>query len=228
MCMRTVLVVMVLSALTSAIAQETIFNVPSADILDKGKVYGEFDFAYQWDASSGTYTPRVVAGIGHGIEIGMNLNGITSPGSSQATPTPTVKWKAYDGKTNGWSFLVGDALFIPTENRSYNIGNYLYAELTKTLKTQTRLTFGTFDFTAKVVAQGNKGGGQFGIEQPIGKRFTLAADWFTGRHSSGYVTPGAAIKLTKKLTAYTAYEIGNSGVGAGNHLLLLELGWNLN
>lgn len=28
----------------AALAQETIFNVPSGDILDKGRVYGEFDF----------------------------------------------------------------------------------------------------------------------------------------------------------------------------------------
>lgn len=231
MFMRSVLLVLVLAALLSArcaIGQETIFNVPSGDILDKAKVYGEFDFGYLWNASSGTYAPRVVAGIGHRIEIGMNLNGISSPGPSQATPTPTLKWKMYDGANNGWNFLVGDDLFIPVQNRAYDIGNYVYAELTKTLKTQTRLTFGAFDFTAEVVAQGNKGGGQFGIEQPIGKRLTLAADWFTGKHSAGYFTPGAAIKVTKKLTAYTAYEIGNSGVTAGNHLVLLELGWNFN
>jgi hypothetical protein len=72
------------------------------------------------------------------------------------------------------------------------------------------LTFGAFDFTAKVVASGNKAGAQFGIEQPVGNRVTLAADWFTGKHSGGYFTPGAAIKLTSKLTAYTGYEIGNS------------------
>jgi hypothetical protein len=135
-------------------AQETIFNVPSGDILDKGKVYGEFDFAYSWDASAGTYTPRVVAGIGHRIEIGMNLNGLASPGPSQTTPTPTVKCKAYDGGKNGWAFMLGDDLFIPVQNRSYDAGNYFYAELIKTLKSQTRLTFGAFDFTPNVVAIG--------------------------------------------------------------------------
>ena len=57
---------------------------------------------------------------------------------------------------------------------------------------------------------------------------TLAADWFTGNHSAGYFTPGAAIKLTSKATAYVAYEIGNSGASHGNHLLLVELGWNFN
>ena len=210
------------------IAQETIFNVPSGDILDKGKVYGEFDFAYLWDASSGTYTPRMVAGIGHRIEIGINLNGITSPGPSQTTPTPTLKWKAYDGGKNGWGFLVGDDVYVPVQNRTYNAGTCFYAEFTKTFKSQTRLTFGGFDFTANTVARGNQAGGQFGIEQPLGKRVTAAADWFTGRHSAGYFTPGFTIKLNSKLTAYTAYEIGNSGVSAGNHLLLLEVGWNFN
>jgi len=50
------------------------------DILDKGKIYAEFDVALLFDASAGTYTPRLVVGIGRKIEIGINLNGITSPG----------------------------------------------------------------------------------------------------------------------------------------------------
>ena len=208
--------------------QETIFNVPSGDVLDKGKIYGEFDFAYQWDASARAYTPRVVAGIGHRIEIGINLNGISSPGPSQTTPTPTIKWKAYDAGKNGWAVLLGDDVFIPLQNRNYDAGNYLYAEFAKTLKAQTRLTFGAYDFTAKVVSTANKAGGQFGIEQPIGKRVTRAADWFTGTHAIGYFTPGAVIKLSSKATAYTAYEIGNSGATKGNRLLLLEFGWNFN
>jgi hypothetical protein len=209
-------------------AQETIFNVPSGDILDKGKVYGEFDFAYSWDASAGTYTPRVVAGIGHRIEIGMNLNGLASPGPSQTTPTPTVKCKAYDGGKNGWAFMLGDDLFIPVENRRYDAGNYFYAELIKTLKSQTRLTFGAFDFTPNVVGIGNNAGGQFGIEQPVGKRITIAADWFTGHNSAGYFTPGLVVKLSSKATGYAAYEVGNSGALNANDLLLLEIGWNFN
>ena len=211
-----------------ALTQETIFNVPSGDILDKGKVYGEFDFDYLSKGSAGAYTLRVVAGVGYRVEVGMNLNGIASPGPSQTTPTPTIKWKAYDGGKNGWALALGDDLFIPAQNRSYDSGDYFYAEFTKTLKSHTRLTFGAFDFTAHVVASGNKAGGQFGIEQPAGKRVTLAADWFTGNHSAGFFTPGAAIKLFSKATAYLAYEIGNSGASEGNHLLLVELGWSFN
>ena len=215
-----------LSLTTAAPAQETIFNVPSGDVLDKGKVYGEFDFAYFWNASAGSYTPRVVFGIGHQVEIGMNLNGITTPGPSQTTPTPTIKWKPYN--RYGWALLFGDDVFLPVQNKGYDIGSYFYAELTKSFKTQTRLTFGAYDCTSHVFASGNKAGGQFGIEQPVNKRVTLAADWFTGHHASGYFTPGAAIKLNSNATLYAAYEIGNTGVRQGNHLLLLELGWNFN
>lgn len=221
-------VLFLLALIPIADGQETIFNVPSGDVLDKGKIYGEFDFAYLWDASAGAYTPRVVAGIGHRIEIGINLNGISSPVPSQTTPTPTIKWKAYDGGKNGWAVLLGDDLFIPVQNRNYDAGNYLYAEFTKTLKAQTRLTFGAYDFSANVVAKGNKSGGQFGIEQPVAKRVTLAADWFTGNHAIGYFTPGAIVKLSSRATGYFSYEIGNSGVTKGNRLLLLELGWNFN
>ena len=77
-----------------------------------------------------------------------------------------------------------------------------------------------------MVATGNKTGGQFAIEQPVGKRVTAAADWFTGHHSAGYFTPGFIVKLSSKATGYAGYEIGNSGVSNGNRLLLLEIGWN--
>jgi len=83
--LRAILLAFALLALTTAqygLTQETIFNVPNGDILDKVKLYG-------------------------------------------------VKWKAYDGSENGWAFLVGNDLFVPVENRSYNVGDYVYVEFTK-------------------------------------------------------------------------------------------------
>lgn len=100
-----------------ATAQQTVFNVPSADVLDRGKVYGELDVTYKHSSDSATFTPRVVVGIGHRLEVGLNANGFGFPGEQSFTPTPTVKWKIYDAKQNGWSWLVGDDLFIPAQNR---------------------------------------------------------------------------------------------------------------
>lgn len=224
----TVLLLCVLASAVAAFAQETVFNVPNGDVLDRGKAYGELDFTYSPNSEGKGITPRAVVGVGHRIEIGLNVNGVTVPGVVQTTLTPTIKWKAYDGGDNGWAFLLGDDVFFPVQNRAYNIGNYVYAQFTKTWNKNTRLTFGAYDCTRHVVASGNRAGGQFAVEQPVGKRLMLAADWFTGHHTLGFVTPGVIVKISQKFTWYGTYQIGNSGAANGNHQFLTELGWNLN
>ncbi len=210
----------------SASAQETVFNVPNADVLDRGKFYAEFDFSYRPSDGGATYTPRFVAGAGHRIEVGINVGGLATPGNQHTTPTPNIKWKAYDGGDNGWAFVVGDNVFLPAQNRRYNAGNYAYLEFAKAWKTKTRVTAGAYYFTRDVVSTGQRAGGQFAIEQPINSRLTLAADWYTGDQVLGYLTPGAAVKLTPAVTWYILYQIGNHGVTDGNHQLLTEVGWN--
>jgi len=209
-------------------AQETVFNVPSGDILDRGKVYTEFDLSYRPDDAFKTYTPRLVVGLGKRFEAGVNINGIVDRGPSQTTITPTVKWKLYDGGENGTAFLVGDNLFIPVQNKTFDVGTWTYAEFVKVFKSKTRATFGGYYTSANVFAAAQRGGGQFAVEQGIGSKFTIAADWFTGKHGAGYVTPGFVLKLTPKLTWYAGYEVGNTGVSIGNHQFLTELGWNIN
>ncbi|MDT8067017.1 MAG: hypothetical protein ROO76_02510 [Terriglobia bacterium] len=209
-------------------AQETVFNVPSGDILDKGKVYTEFDFSYRPDDAFTTYTPRVVVGFGKRFEAGVNINGLVDPGPSHTTITPALKWKLYDSEKNGIAFLVGDNLFIPMQNKTFDVGTWTYAEFVKTFKTKTRATFGGYYASANVFDVAQRGGGQFAVEQSIGKKFIIAADWFTGKHGAGYLTPGLILKLTPKLTWYAAYQLGNTGLTNGNHQFLTELGWNIN
>jgi len=214
--------------LGSAFAQETVFNVPSGDILDRGKIYGELDFGYQYSDSNASYTPRIVVGLGRQVEAGLNINGIGTPGPSQTILSPAIKWKVYDGGKNGWAFLVGDTMYLPVQNRTYTTGNYVYAEFAKTWRTGTRATFGAYHFSRDVVASAQRAGGQFALEQPINSRLTVATDWYTGNQALGYVTPGAIVKLTPKLTWYACYEIGNHRASSGNRLFLTELGWNFN
>lgn len=149
-----------------------------------------------------SFVPRVVVGAGSGFEIGLNITGNIQPGPDSTTLVPTIKWKPYQGKDNGWAFVVGDNVFIPVRNRSYDAGNYVYAEASKTFNSGTRITFGGYDFTRKVVASANRPGGQFGFEHPLNKKITLAADWFTGKHAAGYFTPGVIFKVGPKVTGY--------------------------
>jgi hypothetical protein len=139
-----------------------------------------------------------------------------------------LKWQLWKSQTSGLSFYVGDDLFLPVRMRTYNAGNYAYASFAKTWKHGTRIGVGAYDFTRNVVANANRAGGQFTIEQSLNKRLTLAVEWYTGNTSVGYVNPGAIIKLTSKLTLYGTYQIGNAGVTSGNHQFLWEFGYNFN
>jgi hypothetical protein len=209
-------------------AQQTVFDVPSADILDKGKVYGELDGAARPANPAATFTPRVVFGLGGNIEAGVNFDGMNTATPFEFVLSPTIKWRLWRNEASGWSFIVGDDLFFPATHRTYDSGNYAYAFSSKTWKHGTRIGLGGYDFTRHVVAEANRAGGQFTVEQPLTSRVTLAAEWYTGSHASGYVNPGAIFKVTSKLTLYTAYQIGNSGVTSGNHQFLWELGYNFN
>jgi hypothetical protein len=215
-------------------AQQTVFNVPTTDVLDKGKVYFELDVSAKPNDSTAvkrfsSFVPRLVVGAGHRIEAGVNILGNIQPGADSNTVAPTIKWKAYDGGDNGWAMVIGDNLFIPIRNRTYNAGTYAYAMTQKTFKKSTRVGFGGYFFSKNVVAaNANRAGGQFTFEQPLNKKVTLAADWFTGRHSAGYFSPGVVFKVGSKITGYASYSIGNQNASRGNHYFLMEFGYNFN
>ena len=62
--------------------------------------------------------------------------------------------------------------------------------------------------------------------EPI--KFGVAADWYTGKHTSGYFTPGINFKAHPKVTGYVGYSIGNTAVSNGNHFFYTAIGINFN
>lgn len=218
----------------NAQAQQTVFNVPTTDVLDRGKVYFELDVSAKPNNSAAlnrfsSFVPRIVVGAGHRIETGVNILGNVQPGPDSLTISPTIKWKAYDGKDNGWAVVLGDNVFIPVRNRAYHLGTYSYLMTQKNFNKSTRVGFGGYFFSRNVVAaKANRAGGQFTFEQPLNQKVTLAADWFTGKHSAGYFTPGVILKIGSKITGYASYTIGNQNASRGNHFFLLEFGYNFN
>lgn len=215
----------------SANAQQTVFNVPTADVLDKGKVYVEIDASFKTNNNEAlrkfsSFVPRVVVGAGVNVEVGLNLTGNVQPGTDRTTLVPTVKWRFYQNEKKDLALFAGNNFYIPVRNKSYNFGTYTYAAVAKTIN-KTRLTAGAFVFSKNVVApNAARGGGQFAVEQTINSKLTLAADWFTGRHANGYFTPGVIYKPHPQVTTYWSYSIGNADAAKGNHFFLFELGYN--
>jgi len=214
-------------------AQQTIFNVPSTDILSRGKVYGELDAAFKVNDQTAlnrfsSFIPRVVVGVGGNVEVGLNVTGNIQPGADSTTLVPTGKWRFYQNEKSGIALIAGTDLFIPVRNRTYQLGTYSYVAISKTIN-KTRLTGGGYVASKNVFApEAVRGGGQFGIEQTVSSKFSVAADWITGKHASGYFTPGFIYKPTSRLTTYWAYSIGNINASNGNHFFLFEAGYNFN
>ena len=218
------------AAINTASAQETVFNVPTTDVLDLNKAYFELDIsAKPVEPKFSSFVPRFVYGVGHKIEIGVNLPGNIQPGRDALIAVPAIKWKVYDGKDNGWAVALADNLYFPVQNKSYNAGTFAYAIVQKTFSTKTRVGFGGHYFSKDVVKPDHDFfGAQFTFEQPVNDRLGFCADWFTGNHSAGYSTFGGYYKLTGKLTGYAAYSVGNINVSEGNHFFYFEVGYNFN
>jgi hypothetical protein len=175
-----------------------------------------------------SFVPRVVVGVGKNVEVGLNVIGNIQPGADATTLVPTVKWRFYQNEKKGVAVIAGTNFYIPVRNRAYDFGSYSYVEVSKTIK-NTRLTGGGYVASSNVfAANAARGGGQFGIEQTINKKLSVAADWITGRHASGYFTPGVFWKPHPKVTTYWGYSIGNADAASGNHFFLFEIGYNFN
>lgn len=214
-------------------AQQTIFNVPTTDVMDRGKVYGELDVSFKPTDSHAlskfsSFVPRFVVGVGSDVEVGLNLTGNIQPGTDSTTLVPTIKWKFYENKAKDTALIAGTNFYIPVRNRSYNFGTYSYLAVSKTMN-KTRLTAGAYVASKNVfAANAVRSGGQFGIEQTVNSKFSVAADWITGKHASGYFSPGLIYKPIPKITTYWAYSIGNGDASRGNHFFLFEVGYNFN
>lgn len=223
----------IFAASTLAYSQQSIFNVPNADVLDRGKIYLEVDAAFKIDERDNfgrftSFVPRIVAGVGKNVEIGLNLTGNVQPGADTSTIVPSVKWKAFESKNKDVAVIAGSNIYIPFRNRGYDIGTWSYVAIAKVLN-KTRLTAGGYVASKNVfAAHAVRAGGQFGIEQTISSRVSIAADWITGKHSAGYFTPGVVYKPHPKVTTYWSYSIGNGQASRGNHYFLLEIGYNFN
>jgi hypothetical protein len=224
---KTLFLILALSL--GAFAQQTVLNVPSADVLDKGKAYVRFDTTHYPVLNGTTFAPNFIYGIGHNVEVGLNFEALSDPTTfATGAFVPNFKYR-YDRllqNGEGIVFTVGDKIYIPVHNRSYRAGNYLYATATLVVDSGFRLGGGAFN-SQDVVAKGNRTGAIVTVEQMLNDKFTLAADWQSGKGSNGYLTAGLMTFPTKRIMIIPAYQLGNTSASR-NHGFTLFVGFKLN
>lgn len=214
---------MLLAAITlagagAAFAQSTIFNIPSTDAVAKGKTYFEFDFISHLESHDNggfqTYIPRVVYGLGKGVEVGLNVAATHSAAPTIVYAQPNIKWQFYAKEDTGVALTVGAIAYTPLRNRDANDSfGFFYGNASKKVKGDygPRFTIGGYGLAGYDAAGLDKGGAMVGYEQPVAKRVSFVADWFSGKNGFGYVTPGFSFALPKSSLLNIGYSIGNTG-----------------
>ncbi len=208
-----------------AAAQQTIFNVPSADVLDPGKVYAETDELFRpTEPEFSSTTIRGVVGVFPHVEAGVNFGGFVSPGS--IVPTATLAVKAQPIVAGDFEVTAGAFGLFYLRGREDGIPAGLgYGFATYRLPTlRTRVSIGGWYSSAGYARANSTGGALATFEQPLPwvEGLTLAADWWSGENAIGYLSPGFYWSIGH-WTLYAAYTIKNGdSKGDGG---LIELGY---
>lgn len=202
----------------TAFAQSTIFNIPTTDAVAPKKVYFEFDFVSHLESHNKggfqTYVPRVVVGVGKGVEVGLNVAATDSIGSTIVYAQPNIKWRFYGNDDNGVATSVGAIAYTPLKDRDVNdTFGFFYGNVSKKFKGDygPRFTVGGYGLGGYDYAGLDKGGAMLGYEQPVAKKASFVVDWFSGKNSFGYVTPGFSFALPKNQVFNIGYSVGNYG-----------------
>jgi hypothetical protein len=225
-----VAVLLALLSSQDAVAQSTIFNIPSTDVVPAKKVYLEFDFVSHLesheDGGFQVYVPRAVVGVGKGLELGINVSVLDAFAPDQPVYiSPNAKWQFYTNEENGVAVSAGGLLYTPVANRAgADTYGFVYSVASKKVKGTygPRLTGGAYGLPGLADGLGTAGGAILGFEQPVAKRVTFVTDWFSGKNAFGYVTPGFSFSLPKSSLLNIGYSIGNQG--RGNNALFVYYG----
>jgi hypothetical protein len=212
-----------------AMAQSTIFNIPTTDTVAKGGLYAEFDFLVQAPGTDYSrtyiYNPRLVVGAPGNLEFGVNFpiynTRWTGDTATNGYIQPNAKWKLYNSDNEGIAIAVGGLLNTPLNNRSaQDSWGLLYGLVSKKIKTGNygpRFHAGPYGIVSAnqdpadgpVSFLGPRAGVILGYEQPVHTRISIVADWFSGKNSLGYFTPGISIVLPGSGLFNAGYSFGN-------------------
>lgn len=211
-----------LSAHQQVVAQSTLMNTPSTDVVEAKRVYLEMDFltnyAWQREGSFQNYIPRAVVGVGRNVEVGVNVSYThISDGESQPIEVqPNIKWQVYSNEGNGTAIAVGCILYAPiTHQTGTNTLGQCYSVASKQLPGRfgPRFTGGPYVLINASEDERTKVGATIGYEQPLTKKISFLVDWSSGDNRFGYLSPGLSFITSSNSALTTGYTIANQGRG---------------
>ena len=209
-------------------AQQTVFNVPNADVTPKDVIFLQHESQFT-PRSPATWlgTHYSALGIGHNTEIDATLFNVGAPSTDNITlglgfkSAIPIKPLEEIFKDRELKFTIGSELLVSLQNQG--VGNWTYCHLSgRVPKLNTRLTAGVSFSTPQVFGR-NAVDFIAAIEQPINKKVSLLADWYSSKDNyAGFLIVGCSYKLPKETTLYLGCQIPNSNAN-GNFGFVAEV-----
>lgn len=213
---RLISILIVLFLVQPVFAQQTVFNVPNADVTPKDTVFFQHESQFRpWNPGSfwlGTHYSAF--GIGYNTELDATLFNVDAPrshnislglGFKSAIPIKKLD-EIFSGRE--LKFTVGSEVLVSLQGNG--VGNWTYAHFSGRLpKLNTRLTAGISVGSKQVF--GTEAVEFIGaVEQPVTEKFAIIGDWYSGKdHYAGYLIVGVSYKLPKQSAIYLGFQIPN-------------------
>ncbi len=218
------------------LAQQTIYNVPSADVLESATVYFETDQYFRpWKTESGrsgNFFMRGVVGVGYNVELGINVGPFDYLRRSNPFIDFAAKWKPFsvefgdEKKPGALGIYVGNHAGVGLrKDVEGDFRDFLYGAASLKLPVlQTRLGVGPYFATRRVFDDRSRGGVLATFEQPVSRidGLLFAADWFSGRGGSATV---GFIYNKDPFTFYLGHGLANTG--RKDDLVTFEVGFTM-
>lgn len=191
---------------SNAFAQQTIFNVPSADIPERGKLFVEHES--QFSGKFGLFTDYFALGVGKHTSLNLTLSGVGTRTFRNETLGLGFKTVLPLNERTETKFTFGH--LIPVSLRGSGVGGYSYSHLSTRLpRIKTRITSGVLIGTTVLLGR-DVVAYIGGVEQPITKKLNLLLDYTSGNHSNGLLIGGFSYQLPANLIFISGYQIPNN------------------
>lgn len=210
----SVTIIMVGLYLGSAEAQQTIFNVPSADVTPKGEIFLQHESQFRtWRPGRFINSTEYSAyGLGHGTELDVTVFNVNAPASDNITLGVGLKKSVplFPRRFPRQELKLTVGQLIPVSLQGQGVGNWSYAHLsTRAPRLKTRVAVGVSTGTRQIFGRTTVGAIAT-LEQPVTKRLSLQGDWYSGTHALGFLIAGFTYALPYDTVLFGGYQIPNT------------------
>lgn len=194
-------------------AQQAIVNMPSADITPRGQMFLMHETqSRSWGPGRYWYgTNFLTVGVGGNTELALTTYNHGVPAAPNAavgvgfkTGIPLFQQALAERDVQ---LTVGKMMIISTTGRG--VGNFTYGHGSFRLpRAGTRITAGISGGTDELFKKDTV---HFigAVEHKLGKKWMVTAEWFSGRHDFGFLTPGVLYHPSPNTVVVVGYKIPN-------------------